>query len=248
MRYKKLEKFNIWTHQVSSFSTDSTVSTVDSKNSKNNSKVPFSRTHTHSVSLNESYLSLMQLVFNELKLKDSKMNPLVVTLNVEDLKEMDDINMSLNVKTFNSNVRLSAKNSFDRNFLEILLLPISKNITLDKEALYLSPTTENFKLYESLIVSEEVRSAFFKFISEIPELKNDLINIKTTIKDLKSNTMVKSILEELKTGVLSQNSRYKLLGLFLESILFETVDNIKGGLGHSRYMKFVIDLIYKSTV
>ena len=47
------------------------------------------------------------------------MNSLVISLNVEDLTEMDEINMSLNVKTFNSNVRLFAKSFFARNFLEI---------------------------------------------------------------------------------------------------------------------------------
>jgi hypothetical protein len=123
------------------------------------------------------------------------MNSLVVSLNVEDLTEMDEINMSLNVKTFNSNVRLFAKSSFARNFLEILLLFISKNITLDKEALFLSLITENFKLYESLILN---------FIGDILELKNDLINTKITLKGLKSNKMIKVILDELKTGSLSK--------------------------------------------
>jgi hypothetical protein len=132
------------------------------------------------------------------------MNSLVVSLNVEDLTEMDEINMSLNVKTFNSNVRLFAKSSFARNFLEILLLFISKNITLDKEALFLSLITENFKLYESLILN---------FIGDILELKNDLINTKTTLKGLKSNKMIKVILDELKTGSLSKK---EILGLFLK--------------------------------
>ena len=45
---------------------------------------------------------------------------------------------------------------------------------------------------------------FSSLLATILELKNDLINTKTTLKGLKSNRMIKVILDELKTGSLSK--------------------------------------------
>jgi len=196
----------------------------------------------------EAYIELMSQIITHLELKDGQSQLVAITFNVEDLSKIHENSIPFNIKKFCSNVRVASSSPFGRNLVEILLLPISRNVVVDDNAIRLSQSEcENYNSYKELMLNDKVREACIAFIDQIPTLRKGVITTKTTLKSFKEEPVIENLWFQLKQSNLSQQGKYALVGLFLESILFETVSNT---VKHSkaRIINFLIELLSKTGV
>lgn len=201
-----------------------------------------------SENMKNSYLNLISKVVEFLRLKDSQSKTIVLSLEVEDLNDIDNQDVTpFEVKKFCTDVRVAANSKFGRNFLEILLLPISKNVAVEEKALHLtSENDNNFALYKDLVQNDILRGAIMQYIDQVPHLEKMTLTIRTTLKSFQKNEKITKLVENVKEERLTQEDRYFLVGLFLSSLLFEIIDCPRGKRSKSRIINFIIDLFSKS--
>lgn len=200
-------------------------------------------------STEEAYIELITQIIIHLELKDSRAQFVSITFNVDDLSKVDENSIPFNIKKFCSNIRVASNSPFGRNLLEILLLPISRNVVVDSSAIRLSQDNNtNYSSYKNLMLNDKVREACIKYIDQIPSLGKGVITTKTTLKSFKEEVVIQNLWSQLKQSNLSQQGKYILVGLFLESILFETVSNTVNKHSKARIINFIIELLSKSGV
>ena len=107
---------------------------------------------------------------------------------------------------------------------------------------------KNYSSYKNLMLNDKVREACIKYIDQIPTLGKGVITTKTTLKSFKEEVVIQNLWSQLKQSNLSQQGKYILVGLFLESILFETVSNTVNKHSKARIINFIIKLLSKSGV
>ena len=200
-------------------------------------------------STEEAYIELISQIIIHLGLKNNQSQSISITFNVEDLSKINENSIPFNVKKFSSNVRVASNSPFGRNLLEVFLLPISRNVSLDETAIKLSQdSSSNYSLYRNLMLNNKVREAVIKYIDQIPSLGKGVVTTKTTLKSFQKGAVVQDLWSQLKQNNLSLQGRYIMLGLFLESILFETVNNTVNKHSKARIINFLIELISKAGI
>ena len=200
------------------------------------------------VGIEDSYLDLVSNIIRYLELTDDKSQLVSVPFKPDDFVEIKDIDsVPLDIKKFCADVRVIPKSDFGRNLLEIVLFPISKNVVVEGKALYLTKANDdNFDAYKSLLSNSEIRKSVLKYIDQIPEIKKGVITTRTTLKSYRQNPTVYTLCTDIRTNTSNFHHRYVYLGLFLESILYEVVDNTRGHRSKARIVNYLIDILSKS--
>lgn len=199
-------------------------------------------------SIVDSYLKLITEVITYLELQDSESNLLLVPVNTENLKDVSDIDfMPIEIKHFCSDIRVSSKSAFGRNLLEILLFPISKNVIVSGKDVYLNEKNkQNYELFKNLLLNNKVREAFLEYIHRIPEIQKGVITTRTSLKSYRKEPVVSKLVTDMKEYNSDILYRYTYLGLFLESLYFEIVENSQGKRSKAQIFNYLVDLLSKS--
>lgn len=199
--------------------------------------------------IKEAYLSLIIEIIAHFKLKDNKFTPIEITFNSNDLLDVRIDSLPLDVKKFCSNIRVASHSYYGRNLIEIFLLPLSRYIAVDENALTLSENqNEVHQLYKELMLNDKIREACIRYIDQIPQLSAGVITTRTTLKSFKRHKIVQDLSHQIQQDELTMEGRHLFVGLFLESILFEMVNKTGDKHSKARILNFMIDLVSKSRV
>lgn len=240
-----------------SFSTDSELP-LDKSIADDTSKPSYISTTTNEIEkassvdislMSDVYLALLTQFITYFDLKDNDGQVLEILFNTNDLITIDEDSIPFVIKTFCSNVRVASNSSFSRNLLEILLLPISRNTVINTSAIqFTRANPNNYTSYKEILFNNDIRKACIKYIDQLPNLDKSIITPKTSLRSFKRNTIVASIIKALSKNTLSQQERYLLVGLFLESVLFEIINNTENKYSKAIIPNFLIDIISKSGI
>jgi hypothetical protein len=201
--------------------------------------------------LEDSYLKLINCTIRYLKLKDSKTKTLIIPFSGADLQALNDKEtLPLEIRRFCFDIRVATNSSFSKNIIEMLLFPISKNIVLEEEALYLtSEKDDSFMNYKNLLFDDEMREASIEYIYNIfPSDEEGTITTRTTLKSFQKEGLIGDIVNGLKNNSLLRKERYTFVAIFLKIVLFEVVHNSRGKRSKSRIVNFLIDRLAKSGI
>ena len=201
------------------------------------------------LNINNSYIELVSSVLYTMKTKDHSTLTEILSNNNIDVLD-DDINISLDVKRFCSNTRIFASSPFDKNILEILLMPLSRSLVLEEKALYLKKEYEsNMNNYKRLISNDAVRESCLKYVHSVfQDSEGGLITAHTTLRSFQKDEVMREALKELKDGELTQSGRHILLSAFIEVVMFEIVHGLSPNSkrSKSKILNYLIDRLAKS--
>lgn len=196
------------------------------------------------------YINLLSKVVNFLQAQEESIEVLEIPFKVDTLESMKDLDsVPLDVKKFCSDVRIAQSSAFKRNLLEILLFPISKNVIVERKVLQLSKSElsrKNHLLYKELVQDDDVREAVLKYVNQIPELNKGIITTRMTLKSYKQEPLVHSLSLNVRNNNASSSYRYVYLGLFLESVLYEIIDNSRGNRSKASILNYLVDILSKN--
>lgn len=202
-------------------------------------------------SLEKSYINLLETVINYMDLKDNLDKPLYKSCSQIDLQLVEDARLQpIHVKRFCSDIRISANSSFNRNLLEVLLLPISNSVMITEKELYLSDDEDiNFKNYKQFFTNDKIRESCLKYTYQVYLLDHgDIVTSHTSLKSFRENKTVKPVLKGWKEKSLSLKERHIFLAIFLETLSFEIIQSSRGKRSKSRIINYLIDRLAKSGV
>jgi|JI61114C2RNA_FD_contig_123_51679_length_981_multi_2_in_0_out_1_1 hypothetical protein len=195
-----------------------------------------------------AYAKLISSSIEHMGLKSKKLHPLKLSIPVG----TDESNSTLSpiqVKKFCSDIRISADSKFNRNIVEILLLPISKSISLNEEVLYLSTLEDsNFSNYKNFVTNEDVQDACLNYVYSVLDTKHDdIITSQTTLRSFQEDTLVSNVFAKWKLQTIEQKDRHVLLAIYLSLVLFEVTHNNRSKRSKCRIVNYVIDRLAKSS-
>jgi len=194
-----------------------------------------------------TYLRLIESTLDYMKIKYNKPQLLSSFLTNGTVEGLDQ--SSIDIKKFCSFIRISPNSPFNRNIIELILLPISKNIFLEEEKLYLSSSEdENFANYRNFIENDNIREACISYIFSTLKVNQDvIINSQMTLRSFQENSVVSGLLNKWKLNSIDQDERHLLLAIFLNLILFEVIQNNRGKRSKARIVNFLVDKLAKSS-
>lgn len=200
---------------------------------------------TSSDYIESSYRRLIESTVEYLNIKRSIPQQLSNSSKVADVREAQS---SIEIKKFCSYIRLSTNSPFNRNIIELILLPISKNIFLEEEKLYLSSSLdENFVNYRNFIENDNIREACISYsFSVLGDKQDTMIHSQTTLRSFQENSVVIDVLDRWKQKSTTSNDRHVLLAIFLNLILFEVIQNNREKRSKSRIVNYLVDKLSKS--
>lgn len=199
--------------------------------------------------INSAYLRLIESTLDFMKIKYSKPHLIASFVNneVEELNKDKDALSSIHLKKFSAYIRISATSPFNRNIIELMLLPISRSIFLEEEQLYLSPLeTQNFINYRSFIENDNVREACIVYVFSVLKSSQDsVINSQSTFKSFQEDTVIVDLLNKWKQDSLTLPERHTLLAIFINLVLFEVIQNNRKKRSKFKIVNFLIDKLAK---
>jgi hypothetical protein len=197
--------------------------------------------------IENAYAKLISCSIEHMGLKSKKHHPLKLSIPFVGTDESSDKLSPVQVKKFCSDIRISADSEFNRNIVEILLLPLSKSISLNEEVLYLSTLDDdNFSNYKNLVTNEDVQDACLNYVCVVLAAKHDdIITSQTTLRSFQEDTLVSSVLAKWKLQTIEHKDRHILLAIYLSLVLFEVTHNNRSKRSKCRIVNYIIDRLAK---
>ena len=155
---------------------------------------------------------------------------------------------NVHIKKLCSSIRISTNDPFNRNVIELILIPISKSISLEEEKLYLSNyDDENFTNYRNLIEDDNIRESCINYVSTVLRSgQEDIVHSQLTLRSFQDDSIIIDLFNKWKQSSITLEERHVLLAIFLDIIMLEIIQNNREKRSKSRVVNYFIDKLAKS--